>query len=238
MTSVIHEYAGGGVQSHGYLARPDKRGKRPGVLVFHEAPGLNEHPRRRADMLAELGYVALAADMYGDGRVVGGPEARALMTSIREDTDLLRGRVRAALDALIAIQDVDSTRLGAIGYCFGGTCALELARSDARLAGVVSFHGVLETKRPAVAGEMKARVLACTGSADPLVPPEQLSQFQKEMSESGTDWQIVIYGGAKHAFTNPAAEAISIPGFGYSPLADARAWAAMRAFFSEVFGAS
>lgn len=232
----VHEYDGGGITARGYLAMPEAAEKRPGVLVIHEAPGLDDHPKRRAEMLAGLGYVALAVDLYGGGTVAAEPkEAIGRARALREDPDLFRRRLRSALEALTAVAAVDTARLGAIGYCFGGTSVLELARMGEPLAGVVSFHGVLDTRRPAAAGDIKAKILACTGSADPLVPREQVTRFESEMSEAGADWHVTTYGGAKHAFTNPAADSIPLPGFGYSPTADARSWSAMRAFFDEVF---
>jgi dienelactone hydrolase len=238
MKAQVHQYDGGGVASRGYLALPDQQGKRPGILVVHEAPGLDTHPKRRAEMLAELGYVALAVDLYGKGVVGDGPEeAFALMGPLREDPDLLRGRVRAGLNALAALPAVEDTQLGAIGFCFGGMSVLELARSGAPLAGVVAFHGLLETKRPAAAGEIKAKILVCTGGADPLVPAEQVERFRREMVGAGADLQIITYANAKHSFTNTAAETVPLQGFGYSHSADTRSWAAMQTFFKEVFGA-
>jgi dienelactone hydrolase len=236
VNAQAYEYDGGGVASRGYLALPAQRGKRPGILVVHEAPGLDAHPKRRAEMLADLGYVALAADLYGEGVVGEGPEqAFALMGPLRENPALLRGRVRAALDALASVPEVEQKQLGAIGFCFGGMSVLELARSGAPVAGVVSFHGLLETGRPAAQGAVKAKILACTGGADALVPAEQVDRFRKEMVEAGADVQIIIYGDAKHSFTNTAAETVPLPGFGYSRSADTRSWAAMQSFFSEVF---
>jgi dienelactone hydrolase len=237
MKTQVHQYQSHDKTSNGYLALPNGNGERPGILVVHEAPGLDDHVKRRAEMLAGLGYVALAADLYGGGIVGNGPEeAFALMGPLREDSDLLRRRVRAGLDALATVPGVDRDRLGAIGYCFGGYSVLELARTGAPVACVVSFHGLLETKRPAVAGMVKSRVLACTGSADPIVPREQVTAFEKEMAEATVDWQIITYGGAKHAFTNTAADSIPMPGFGYSAMADARSWLAMLNLFDEVFG--
>ena len=236
MQTQVHEYPGGDKTSIGYLAVPDGDGTRPGILVVHEAPGRDDHVKRRAEMLAGLGYVALAADLYGGGVVGSSPEeAFALMGPLREDTDLLRRRVRAGLDALAAAPGVDRGRLAAIGYCFGGYSVLELART-APVVCIVSFHGLLETKRPAVAGVVKAKILACTGSADPIVPREQVTAFEKEMMEANADWQVITYGGAKHAFTNIAADTIPMPGFGYSATADARSWMAMQNLFDEVFG--
>ncbi len=238
METKVHEYSSGDKTSIGYLALPDGSGARPGILVVHEAPGRDDHVKRRAEMLAGLGFVALAADLYGGGIVGGSPqESFALMGPLRENPDLLRQRVRAGFDALAAVPGVDRSRLGAIGYCFGGYSVLELARTGAPVACVVSFHGLLETKKPAAAGTIKARILACTGSADPIVPRDQVTAFEKEMVEAGTDWQVITYGGAKHAFTNTAADSIPMPGFGYSPLADARSWTAMRNLFDEVFAA-
>jgi len=237
MKTQVHQYQSGEKASNGYLALPDGNGARPGILVVHEAPGLDDHVKRRSEMLAGLGYVALAADLYGGGIVGNSPEeAFALMGPLREDPDLLRRRVRAGLDALAAVPGVDRDRLGAIGYCFGGYSVLELARTGAPVACVVSFHGLLETKRPAVAGSIRCKDLACTGSADPIVPREQVTAFEKEMAEASVDWQVITYGGAKHAFTNTAADSIPMPGFGYSAMADARSWLAMRNFFDEVFG--
>jgi dienelactone hydrolase len=173
MQTEVHEYDGGGVRSRGYLGLPDQGGTRPGILVVHEAPGLDAHPKRRVEMLAKLGYVALAADLYGGGIVGEGPqEAFKLMGPLRDNPDLLRRRMRASFDALACMASVDHKRLAAIGYCFGGLSVLELARSGAAAAGVVSFHGLLKTERPAVAGEVKAKILVCTGSADPIVPVE------------------------------------------------------------------
>jgi dienelactone hydrolase len=219
------------------LALPDGAGTRPGILVVHEAPGLDDHAKRRAEMLAELGYIALAADLYGDGVVGNGPqEAMALMTPLSSNAELLRSRLHAGLDALAAVPNVDRQKLGAIGYCFGGMSVLEIARSGAPVLGVVSFHGVLDTHLPAVAGQVKAKMLVCTGSADPLAPADKVAAFEAEMTAAAADWQVIVYGGAKHAFTNPGADNIPLPGFGYSPSADKRSWSAMRSFFDEIFG--
>jgi dienelactone hydrolase len=226
-----------GVISHGFLALPDGTERRPGVVIFHEAPGLDEHPKRRARMLAELGYVALAADLYGAGRVAGsGPEALSMMEALRSDEAKLLSRIRTSFDTLAAQEGVDPGRIGAMGYCFGGLCALELARSGAPVPAVVTFHGLLTTNHPAEPGKVKARIMVCTGAEDPLVPPEQVLAFEQEMSRAGVDWQIIVYSGAKHSFTNTASDQIPMPGFGYSPSADARSWNAMCAHFAEVFG--
>ena len=230
-------YSAGDTTFQGYLADPEGSGRRPGVLVVHEAPGLNDHPKRRARMLAELGYVALAVDMYGGGRVAGpgGDDAMKLMGALREDNDKLRRHVRAGFDALVARPNVDPKRIGAMGYCFGGLCVLELARSGAALAGVVSFHGILSTKTPEDAKNVTAKILVCTGAEDPLVPPDQVAAFAAEMTKANVDWQVITYGGAKHAFTNPDAGG-RIPGLAYNANADARSWEAMRSHWFELFG--
>lgn len=228
-------YAADGMTFQGYLADPEGSGRRPGVLIAHEAPGLNDHPKRRARMIAELGYVALAADLYGNGRVAQKPEeSQQLMGPLREDIPRLRRHTRAGFDALAKRPNVDAERIGAMGYCFGGLAVLELARMGAPLAGVVSFHGILSTKTPEDAKNITAKILACTGAEDQLVPPEQVAGFADEMRKAGVDWQVVTYGGARHAFTNP--EAHRPPVLEYNPLADARSWDAMCGFWLELFG--
>jgi dienelactone hydrolase len=239
MKTEALEYRGDDATFRGYLASPDGAQRRPGVIVVHEAPGLDEHPKLRARMLAELGYVGLAIDMYGDGKVAGSPkEALAMMEPLRSDPARLRRRARAGLEALAARSNVNPIQLGAVGYCFGGLTVLELARDGAALRGVASFHGLLGTKDPNDARNIKAKILVCTGAEDPLVPDAQVAAFEQEMRQAGVDWQVNIYGGAKHAFTNRDADQIPMPGFGYHKTADQRSWDAMRSFFSEVFGAA
>ena len=229
-----HTYFDGDQALVGYLARPEGPAEpRPGVLVVHEAPGLADHPRLRARMFAELGYVALAADLYGDGQVYQGPDAFAAMSKLRDDPDTLRRRVRAGFDALSAVEGVDSSRLVAVGYCFGGMAVLELTRSGAPVRAVVSFHGLLQTSRPAEPGVVFASILACTGSEDPLVPPDQLAAFEREMSDAGADWQVVTFGGAKHAFTNREAGRANNPALEYQAAADRRSWAFATAFLAD-----
>ncbi|MBF6571558.1 MAG: dienelactone hydrolase family protein [Candidatus Binataceae bacterium] len=237
MKTQTLEYRHDGVACQGYLAVPEVAEPRPGVLIIHEAPGLDDHPKMRARMIAELGYVALAADLYGGGKVAGsGPEALSMMDELRADHPRLLSRIRASLDVLAAQPGVNRQQLAAMGYCFGGFCVLELARSGAPVKGVASFHGLLQTPNPAVAGKVKARILVCTGAEDPLVPADHVLAFEQEMSRAGVDWQVIAYSGAKHAFTNRAADQIPMPGFGYSPSADQRSWNAMQSFYSELFG--
>jgi len=230
------EYRHGGVVFEGYLAYDDAvQGKRPGVLVVHEWYGLNDYAKGRARQLAELGYVALAADMYGGGKVATtADEAGALAGALRKDRPLLRTRAAAALDALGKSPLVDPARLAAIGYCFGGGTVLELARSGAELQGVVSFHGNLDTPDPADARNIKCKVLVCHGANDPLVTPEQVLAFQKEMRDAGVDWQMNLYGGAVHSFTNPASGSDPSKGVAYNAEADRRSWEAMKSFFGEI----
>lgn len=241
MHAPIHEtplsYHDGDQLLQGVLVRPSGTATtpRPGVLVFHEAWGVNDYTIRRARMLAEQGYVALAADMWGERY---GPEqmqtAMGRTRAFREQPLMLRARAAAAQRALATQDGVDAQRLAAIGYCFGGTTALELARSGASLRGVASFHGTLSTLAPATAATpIAAAILVCTGAADPMIPPEQIAVFQQEMTAANADFQIQIFGGAVHSFSNPAADAIGMPGVAYHAAADRRSWQALLRFLGE-----
>ena len=214
----------------------DCRKPRPGVLVFHEGLGLGDFAMERARRLAGLGYVAFAADMFGDRRQASNlQEVATLVGGLRADPEKLRARGRAALAALAALPQVDAGRLAAIGFCFGGSVVLELAREGAELKAVVSFHGVLATKMPAQPGLVKASVLVCTGVDDPLAPPEQLADFESEMRTGGVkDWQIIAYGNTLHGFTNPAADGSMMRTAMYNEQADRRSWASMKSLFDEV----
>jgi dienelactone hydrolase len=230
------DYRCGEVNLRGYLALDESTGKRPGVLVFHEGLGLGEFAMERARRLAGLGYVALAADMFGDRRQASNlPEVATLVGGLRAEPEELRARGRAALAALAALPQVDASRLAAIGFCFGGSVVLELAREGAELKAVVSFHGVLTTKMPAQPGQMKASVLVCTGVDDPLAPPEQVADFENEMRTGAVkDWQIIAYGNTLHGFTNPAADGSMMRTALYNEQADRRSWASMKSLFDEV----
>jgi dienelactone hydrolase len=224
------------INLRGYLAFDETvTARRPGVLVFHEGLGLGDFAMARARKVAELGYVALAADMFGDRRQARNlREVADLVGGLRNEPQTLRARGRAALAALAALPQVDAGRLGAIGFCFGGSVVLELARDGADLAAVVSFHGVLTTKAPAVSGKLKARVLVCTGADDPLAPPEQVRAFKDEMRAAQVpDWQVISYGNTLHGFTNPAADGSMMRTALYSEQADRRSWAAMRGLLEE-----
>jgi len=232
------DYRSEAVTLRGHLAFDETAGDpRPGVLVFHEGLGLGDFAIARARKLAELGYVAFAADMFGDRRQAHSlQEATHLVGGLRNDPQTLRARARAALVTLAALPQVDTSRLGAIGFCFGGSVALELARDGADLAAVVSFHGVLTNQMPAVRGKLTARVLVCTGADDPLAPPEHIRAFEEEMRSAGVqDWQVVSYGNTLHGFTNPTADGSIMRAALYNETADRRSWASMRGLFEEAF---
>jgi dienelactone hydrolase len=209
---------------------------RPGVAVFHEGTGLGEFAIERARMVAELGYVALAADMYGDRRQARNlQEVATVVGGLRAEPEKLRARGRAALAALSGLPQVDPNRLAAIGFCFGGSVVLELARVGENLRAAVSFHGVLTTKNPASPGQVKASVLVCTGADDPLAPSDQVAAFENEMRAAQVrDWQLISYGNTLHGFTNPAADGSMMRTALYNEQADRRAWAAMKGLFDEV----
>ena len=239
MRTETVEYRDGSVVLKGYLAYDDQTEKKmPGVLVMPEAFGLGVNAKRRADRLAALGYVALAGDPYGNGfETADLQEAMKLSTSLLTTAPAkFRARGRAGLDKLASLPQVDASRVAVIGYCIGGTFALELARDGAPVRGVVSFHGGLTTQQPAEKGQVKGKVLLCHGAEDPLVPPETVNALEKELTAAGVDWQLIAYGGVVHSFTNPNAASVGHPGIAYHQSADERSWAAMRDFFNEIFG--
>lgn len=212
------------------------KGKRPGVLVVHEWWGHNEHARNQARRLAEAGYVGFALDMYGKGKVTTHPkDAEAFMTEATKDPAVIAARFNAALEQLKQDPHVAPDKIAAIGYCFGGSVVLGRARAGADLDAVVSFHGALATKSLAEKGKVKARVLVLTGAADPMVPPEQVEAFNKEMKAAGAKFQVVSYPGAKHGFTNPDADKAGMDALAYNAEADKKSWAAMLELFTQVF---
>src|SRR5437868_3284951 len=237
MQTKVIEYRHGDTVLEGYLAYDDSQtGQRPGVLVVHEWTGHNPYVRKRAEQLAGLGYVAFALDMYGKGvHAKDAKEAAQLAGIYKKDRKLMRARAEAGLDVLRKQPQTDPNRLAAIGYCFGGTTVLELARAGDDLAGVVSFHGDLATPTPEDAKNIKGKVLALHGADDPFVPPKDVAAFEQEMRDAGVDWQLVKYGGAVHSFTNPGAGDDVKSGAAYNAKADARSWQAMRDFFAELF---
>jgi dienelactone hydrolase len=237
MQTLDIDYRADAVNLRGYLAFDETIvGQRAGVLVFHEGLGLGDFVMARARRLAELGYVAFAADMFGDRRQARNlQEVANLVGTLRNEPETLRRRGRAALATLAALPQVDPGRMAAIGFCFGGSVVLELAREGADLKAAVSFHGVLTTRTLAVAGKVKASVLVLTGADDPLAPPEQVAAFENEMRAAGVrDWQVISYGNTLHGFTNPAADGSMMRTALYSARADRRSWASMRSLFDEV----
>lgn len=231
------EYKQGDAVLEGYLAYDDAvKGKRPGVLIVHEWMGINNYVKKRAEQLARLGYVAFAADIYGKGvRPKNSDEAAAESKKYKTDRQLMRNRVNAGLDVLKNHKLVDTKKTSAIGYCFGGTTVLELGRSGADVAGIVSFHGGLDSLNPNDAKNIKGKVLALHGGDDPFVPAEQVAAFQDEMRKANVDWDMVVYGGAVHSFTNPDAGNDNSKGAAYNEKADKRSWEDMKQFFSEIF---
>jgi dienelactone hydrolase len=230
------EYKHGDTVLEGYIAYDDaSKDKRPGVLVVHEWTGHNPYVRKRAEQLAKLGYVAFALDMYGKGvRAKDAKEAASMSSVYKKDRKLMRARAQAGLDVLRKHKLVDTKRLAAIGYCFGGTTVLELARGGADLAGVVSFHGDLATPTPEDAKNIKGKVLALHGADDPFVPAKVVADFEDEMRKAGVDWQLVKYGDAVHSFTNPDAGKDKSRGAAYNEKADKRSWQAMKDLFAEI----
>ncbi|MDH4145694.1 MAG: dienelactone hydrolase family protein [Acidimicrobiia bacterium] len=232
------EYQADGMRAVGLLAVPDGADRRPGVLVCHEGPGLDDHARGRARRIAEeLGYVAFALDYIGDGkRLDGMDQVMARLGPLMKDPLKTRAIGQAGLDVLAGHERVDSSRLAAIGYCFGGTMSLELARGGADLACVVGFHSGLATARPEDASNIKGKVLVCIGVDDPLIPAAQRAAFETEMNDGGVDWRMNLYGGAAHSFTNPDAGAMGVAGIAYHEPTDRRSWDALLDLFHETFG--
>jgi dienelactone hydrolase len=230
------EYKQGDATLEGFLAYDDSiSGKRPGVLVVHQWFGLTDYEKRRAEQLASLGYVAFCADIYGkDSRPKDVQDAGVTAGKYKSDRKLLRERVNAGLNELRKNDLVDAKKIAAIGYCFGGTTVLELARSGADLNGVVSFHGGLDSPTPADGKNIKCKVLVLAGADDPFQKPEDLTTFENEMRDAKVDWQITFYGGAVHAFTQPNPGFVNA-GAKYNERADKRSWQAMKDFFAEIF---
>jgi dienelactone hydrolase len=243
MPATIHSepvtYRAGDTTLRGFLATTATHDARPGVLVVHEWWGLNDYIRRRARMLAELGYTALAVDMYGDGRVADNPaEAGALMTAVLNDRKAAEARFAAGFDLLKAQPGTDGNRIAAIGYCFGGAVVLHAARLGLPLRGVVSFHGALGSMHTPTPGGVRAKILVCHGAADSLVPDSDVAAFKHEMDQARADYRFVTYDNALHGFTNPDADSngkkYGIP-LAYDAVADQRSWRDMREFLTRIF---
>jgi dienelactone hydrolase len=205
---------------------------RPGVLVVHGGAGLDDHAKNRARRFAELGYVAFACDMYGEGVAGSRERIMACIADLRAEPDRLPRRARAGIDALKS-HPLTNGHIAAVGYCFGGMTVLEVARSGAPLAGIVSVHGSLDTKHPAALDAIKAKILVCHGALDPHVPLAQVTGFADEMKTANADWQLIIYGHAEHGFTHE--DKWNVPGVAYHAASDVRCWRAIEAFFAEIF---
>ncbi len=241
------EYKDGSVECEGYLAYTDSVGTdlvmpkvRPGVIIAHEWTGLGDYARRRTEMLAKMGYVAFAIDMYGKGvRAKDHEEAAKLSGIYRNDRALMRRRAKAGLQALLSLKalsqtEVDKNKIAAIGYCFGGTTVLELARSGENLLGVASFHGGLDSPTPANPGDIKSKVIVFQGANDAYTLAG-LDKFKDEMKKSGADWQLIEYSGAVHSFTVKEAGNDPSKGMAYNEAADRRSWQALKNFLDEIF---
>lgn len=231
------EYKQGDTTLAGVLVWDDATAaKRPGVLIVHQWLGITDYEKRRATMLAQMGYVAFCADIYGkDIRPKDVSEAGAQATKYKSDRALLRERAKAGLAEFEKSDLVDTKRVAAIGYCFGGTTVIELARSGAELSGVVSFHGGLDSPTPADGKNIKCPVLVCHGADDPFEKAEDLAAFENEMRDAKVDWRLIKYGGAVHSFTQPNPGFVN-PGAQYNEKADKRSWEDMKLFFGEIFG--
>lgn len=234
------QYQADGITMKGYIAYDDaKKGKRPGVLIIHEWWGLNGYARKRADMLAKQGYLAMAVDMYGIGKTADHPkDAGAFAEAVNKDPAGALARFKAAMATLEQQPLMDDKKLAAIGYCFGGGQVLNMARAGLPLKGVVSFHGSLATDNPARPGQIKAKVRVFTGAADPMAPPETVTAFEKEMQDVEAAYKLVSYPGAMHSFTNPDADKLgkefNLP-LKYDAAADHDSWTQTLAFFKEIF---
>jgi len=237
LQSEVVEYKQGDVVLEGFLVYPkDAKGKLPGVLVCHQWMGHSDYERRRAEETARLGTVAFALDIYGKGVRPKDPQEAAKMAGgYKGDRALLRARALAGLEVLRKHDRCDAKKLAVMGYCFGGTTALEVARSGAEIAGAVSFHGDLSTPTPDDAKNIKGKVIAFHGADDPFVPAPQVAAFETEMRKAGVDWQLVAYGGAVHSFTLKHAGNDNSKGSAYNEKADLRSWEAYKAFLVEIF---
>ncbi|HAF44810.1 MAG TPA: dienelactone hydrolase [Gallionellaceae bacterium] len=233
-------YNANGTTLKGYIAYDDAvKGKRPGILVVHEWWGHNEYARKRARMLAEQGYTALAVDMYGDGKQAHHPDdAGKFASEVSKNAELAKARFDAAYELISKESTVDAGNIAAIGYCFGGSVVLNMARIGEPLKAVVSYHGSLKTAIPAAAGKVKARVASFTGEDDPMIPAEQVAAFRQEMGNAGVSYKVVTYPGAKHAFTNPEADKFGrefkLP-LAYNAAADKASWEEGMRFLTDAF---
>ncbi len=237
MAGTEVRYQSDGLSMVSSLHRPAKSGPAPGVLVFPEAFGLGEHAIGKAERIAtELGYVALACDLHGERSAIGMDQLAAALGPLRASAEKVRARVHDALKALLEQPGVDASRIAAIGYCFGGTMAFELALSGADIKAAIGFHSGLQVTSPQDAGKIKGKVMALLGAEDPGIPAEQREEFHKMLTDAGVDWSMSLYGGVVHSFTNPEADKAGRPEFlRYDERADRRSWQEMAALLAEVF---
>jgi dienelactone hydrolase len=236
MDNFLMEYRDGTTVLEAYVALPaQQKQKSPAVMICHAWAGRSKFEMDKADQLAGLGYVGIALDNYGKGiQGANNEENSALMQPFLQDRNKLQKRLLAGLHAVRNIEQVDTARIAAIGFCFGGLCALDFARSGADLAGIVSFHGLFNAPEKLAENPIKAKILALHGQDDPMVPPAKVLELEHELTKAGADWQIHVYGGTMHAFTNPAANAPE-HGMVYNPVAANRAWTTMQNFLQEIF---
>lgn len=237
VVSEVINYTDGDVQLSGHLYYDKSlKGKRPGVLVVHEWWGLNDYAKKRAEMLAELGYVAFAADMYGDRKVTKhAKDAKGWKMQITSNIDAWQQRANLGLDVMKKFKLTDSSKTAAIGYCFGGATVMQLAYSGADVGGVVSFHGSLPVADADTLKKVKAKVMVAHGYADSFIPKETVANFKSSLEASDVDWQFDTYAAAKHGFTNPGAGEYGIDALAYDKNADQRSWQKMQLFFAEIF---
>ncbi|MFC5050312.1 dienelactone hydrolase family protein [Rubritalea spongiae] len=230
-------YKDGNVECEGFVVTPENADNTPVILVVHQWMGLTEYEKSRCRQLAELGYIAFAVDIYGKGvRPSNKKESAQQSSKYKSDRALFRSRLNAGLDAALKTEGADSDRVAAVGYCFGGTGVLELARSGANVDGVVSFHGGLGSPTPDDASNIKGRVLVLHGAVDPMVSAKELADFEAEMTENQVDWELIKYGSAVHSFTQPMAGNDPSKGVAYNKKADQRSWQRMKNFLENLFG--
>lgn len=232
---AAHEYRDGSTVLEGYVSRPEGSGPFPVVMIVHQWGGLGEYEKRRADMLADMGYLAFALDIYGKGVRPEGAERGATAGRFKGDRALFRQRLTAGFEEAKRLPGAHAGKVAAIGYCFGGTGVLELARTGADVKGVVSFHGGLDSPTPSDGAKIRAQVLVLHGADDPFVPEADLNAFVSEMKTHKVNWEMVSYGNAVHSFTEVEAGTDNSRGAAYNAVADKRSWEAMKRFLAEVF---
>ncbi len=233
---TVYNQQSSDIPLHGFYAYDESlTGKRPAVIVVHDWSGQNEFAREKALLLAEMGYVGFALDMYGNGKEGKTKEEKvALMTPLMANRTLLAERILAAVHAVQSLPEVDAQKVAAIGFCFGGLCVLDLARTGEKISGVISFHGLLQAPSSHISKKIHAKILALHGQDDPMVPPEHVQNFAEEMTTAQADWQFHIYGNTQHAFMNPLANDPEL-GLKYNATTSQRAWRLASDFLKKTF---